>query len=220
MKSTNIKESKIVTIGRNDIPATAQVYAEVFAGLPWQEVSKCNSCGEFGSSQPSERAKCSHCSSGKLSLEAYPDKETQKYIKKELAKMDALGLLAVQMNLSKLIGFGWGYAMDGKQFVKEKYKLAEMQEMINRLLVNMGVFYYVSEVGVVESSQGSGIGKQLTHKLMDHGKHSQGNLVLRTNEDSAMRYIAQKAGMVPVVGLNSGNKDKENEARVIFVSKK
>lgn len=217
-KSLNTVEVKNIT--RQDIPDTAKVYAEVFAGEPWREVSKCNSCGEFGSSQPSEKKRCTHCAKGRLSLPAYPERETQQYVTKELSRMDAVGLLAVQMQLSKLIGFGWGYAMDGRQFAGEKYKLAEMQQLVTDLLVNAGTFYYVSEVGVIESSQGHGIGKQLTHRLMDHGKKSQGTIVLRTNENSSMRYIAEHAGMKPVVGLKSGNTDTENEERVIYIGKK
>ena len=218
-----IKEVLLNPIKPEDIPRTSQIYAEVFAGNPWYEISKCNNCGQFGSNSPEEKTSCSHCESGTLSLPAYPKDSTKKYIFEELSKPDAVGLLAIYLNSAndneQLAGFGWGYRMTDKEFVSEKYSSEEMGETILELLINSSIFYYISEVGVIETLQGQGIGKKLTHRLMDHGQNSQGIILLRTNESSSMRYIAEKFGMIPIVGLDSGIKDAENEERVIFVNK-
>lgn len=207
--------SRIQRIETADIPQVTLMYAEVFAGKPWYEVSRCSTCGEFSSSSPESSTACSKCS-GVCDQEAYPYNETIQYVLHELSKPDAMGLLAVQSGIFRTIeGFGWGYAMSNEE-LQEKYKTEEMHDLIRRLVAQSS-FYYISEVGVLEKYQGRGIGTTLTRKLFDHAEQYP-LVVLRTNENSPMRTIAEKVGMTPVLGLNTGIKDAENESRVLFAA--
>lgn len=209
------------------LPQLAAVYAEVFAGQPWLEVSRCNKCGNFSSSSPDHSSNCSQngCD-GVCDQEAYPLIETTRYIQNELQKPDAIGLYAVQLALmgqaaDVIKGFAWGYGSQPDVLAQQKYHTQEMQKVVADLLVASGFFFYVSEVGVPTVHQGNGLGKRLTNQLIDGGiQKGLSTVVLRTNEDSPMRYIAEKVGMKPVVGLDSGVRDTENEARVLFVGKR
>lgn len=68
--------------------------------------------------------------------------------------------------------------------------------------------------------QGHKIGKGLTNELVCRGKDAYlGQIVLRTNENSPMRYLAEKLGLEPVIGLNNGFLDIENPQRVLFEGK-
>lgn len=196
----------------------AQVYSEVFAGPPWLEVSKCSTCGSFGSSEVAQGKSCS-CG-GSFDVPAYPLVETTEYVRGELARQSALGLwLAVGTKELQAKGFGWGYGTEAKMLARQKYKTDALQSIVRELLVSSGAFFYISEVGVLPSLQGEGWGKALTSALID-GSKQYSNVVLRTSEDSPMRYISEKLGMKPVMGLQSGVRDDENEARVLFVGKR
>lgn len=208
-------KKEIQTIKNNRVPEIAQVYGEVFAGPPWLEVSTCSQCGSFASSLASEKQPC-NCG-GVFVLPAYPIAETSTYIRSELAKQSALAFwLAVGTGRLQAQGFGWGYQSTSQGLAEQKYKTAEMQSTIQDLLLASGAFFYISEVGVLPISQGEGWGKALTSKLVNESRNFPA-VVLRTNEDSPMRYISEKLGMKPIVGLKSGIPDNENEARVLFV---
>ena len=66
------------------IPEVAEVYAKVFAGWPWFEVSKGPECGKFYGPDFEVGAACP-CGCGALQ-EAYPKEETVNYIFKELSR--------------------------------------------------------------------------------------------------------------------------------------
>lgn len=200
------------------VPEIARVYAEVFAGPPWFEVSACSRCGNFSGSSAAEKQLCS-CG-GSFRNTAYPQKETEQYIRKELARQSALGLwLAVGFKDLKALGFGWGYASSNDALASQKYKTDALQQTVRELLANTGAFFYISEVGVLPTLQGEGWGKALTSALIDGSKSFQ-TVVLRTNENSPMRYISERLGMKPIMGLTSGVRDEENEARVLFVGRR
>lgn len=208
------KESTIQTITQKDIPALAKVYADVFAGAPWYEVSRCPSCNQFSVANPSEGAPCT-CG-GTYSLPAYPLLNTQEYISKETSRPGSVAVLSLQRQRDRNInGFGWGYQTTGSELSVAKYSQSEMQAVICDLLSKSGAFFYISEVGVPASNQGKGIGKALTTALIDTDRTSNVT-VLRTSEDSSMRWIAEKLGMTAIIGLKTGIKDAENEKRVLF----
>lgn len=221
MKRTN--ENKIAPILPQDYRAVAKTYTEVFAGPPWYEVSKCTQCGSFSGEEPQAGSTCS-CG-GEYASPAYPVPETTQYVANEVNKPDAIALLIAQIKLvqstSNLVkGFGWGFSMDAGE-LQGKYKTQEMQQVVADLLVNTGIFYYVSEVGVLPEMQGSGYGKRLTGSLVNQAlQEGYSDFVVRTNEDSGMRYILEQMGMQPIIGLETGIKDTENEARVLFVGKR
>lgn len=221
----NLTYEGITYLNKENIGQVPRLYAKVFAGEPWREVSRCSLCGGFSGSNPAEFAACSNpkCS-GTYSLEAYPEGETRDYIKDELSKPNAAGFQEVRESergnrpIEEVYGFAWGYESAARLLAEAKYSGEEMQQILTDLLVKAGPFFYVSEVGVDPDLQLKGKGKGLTKRLATAGE-SLGfkTLVLRTNEDSPMRYISEKLGMKPIIGLDTGIKDKENEARVIFV---
>lgn len=224
-KKGNMKNNyEIQRIAPSNYEAVASTYAEVFAGEPWKEVSKCKKCGGFSAQSPSQAQAC-ECG-GNFSLPAYPLDETTAYVGQELSRPDAAGVFLSQVDLlqnlgSKAFGFGWGFQSSARELVSKKYRTVEMQRIVSELLVSAGFFYYVSEVGVLPSLQGSGYGKSITNTLVTSAEKSgYRDFVVRTNEDSAMRYILEKIGMKPVIGLQTGIKDSENESRVLFVGKK
>lgn len=217
------KNYEIQTIQPKNYREVATTYARVFAGEPWREVSRCSACGEFSGKNPAENALC-QCG-GTFSQEAYPEAETTQYVGQEVTKPAAVGLFLAQVSLlaeatTSAYGFGWGFQMTPQELATKKYRTEEMQKVISEVLVNSGFFYYVSEVGVLPELQGVGFGKKLTAQVVSTAQ-SKGykDFVVRTNEDSAMRYILEKMGMRPVVGLKTGIRDTENPARVLFVGK-
>lgn len=214
------QKNEIIRLPREVIPATAATYAQVFAQEPWKEVSRCGKCGGFSDQQPGTNASC-QCG-GVYDQPAYPQQQTEQYIAAELNRPLAQGYVLAQLRLlDQVQGFGWGYQSDPQSLAEQKYRTPEMRQMVADLLAKSGFFYYVSEVGVVSQTQGQGWGKQLTSRLIETGSQVPlPTAVLRTNENSPMRYIAQSLGMKPVIGLESGNRDQENEARVLFVGRR
>lgn len=219
----SMKEVQIQSITPAEYEPVAKTYAQVFAGEPWREVSRCSQCGEFSSANPGDQEQCA-CG-GEFSIEAYPLEETAEYVGKELSKPDAIGLLVSQLSLMVesirvVNGFSWGFRMN-QQDLQKKYRTDEMRDTVAALLINAGFFYYVSEVGVLPNLQGQGWGKRLTSSLVGQAEQiGYDQFVVRTNEDSAMRYILEKMGMQPILGLQTGIKDAENEKRVLFVAKR
>lgn len=217
------RKYEIQPIATENYSAVARTYAQVFAGEPWREVSRCTNCGNFSQEKPQSGASCA-CG-GAFSEEAYPLVETTNYVGRELVKPDATGLFLTQAALFNQVqqiaqGFGWGFKMSPAE-LSQKYRTEEMQSVVTDLLVRAGFFYYVSEVGVLPEVQGLGFGKRLTNQVVDAGRRKgYDQFVVRTNEDSAMRYILEKMGMQAIVGLQTGVKDTENESRVLFINKR
>ena len=197
----------------------AELYARVFAGKPWYEVSRCNVCGIFSGTPPDLEIICGCDKKGKYSTEAYPLEETREYILEELGHTNSVGLIAVAglaPGDAGVIGFAWGYGWTRLEMSEAKWKSPDMRRLVNDR-VKEDSFFYVSEVGVLEPYQGRKIGRRLTNELAGRGKDThQGKTVLRTNENSPMRYLAEKLGLEPVIGLNNGFIDTENPQRVLF----
>lgn len=203
----------------NDYESVAQTYAQVFAGEPWKEVSKCDACGAFSAAQPTEAVLC-NCG-GIFAQEAYPLADTTAYVEKETTRTGGQSLVVAQLEIlqASVAGFAWGFELDASAFAEQKYRTQEMQQLICDLLVQAGFFYYISEVGVLPTLQGQGFGKKLTQRLVGQAERAgYQQFVVRTNEDSAMRYILESMGMQPILGLQTGIQDTENEARVVFVA--
>ncbi len=192
----------------SDLLLVARLYARVFAGWPWFEVSLGPGCGEFRSEQPGQPCPCG-C--GILSP-AYPEAKTADYIIKEIVKPPAVALLAVSN--SQLAGFAWGFQMTGSQFAQEKYNNASSRPQITQV-VGTQAYFYISEVGIDPLYQGNGVGTRLSISL------AQGNLglplLMRTNQASPMLNIAQnQLQMQPVIASWLDTVDPENPARVIL----
>ena len=216
----------------NEVEAVADLYADVFAGDPWNEVTRC-ACSKFYGAETNvgEPCPCNDC----VLMAAYPRTETVGYIKKELGRTDARGFTIKEGN--ETVGFSWGFPYQSPGvFAFEKYRTQEMREAIAATLYNSGVegrFFYFSECGVKESARGKGYSNALSKSLADSAKWSGLPLVMRTNVESPMTAVAQKFGMTQIMGpipiinrdageIKAGNEtvvglDLENANRVLFM---
>lgn len=190
----------------SDLISVAKLYATVFAGPEWQEVSRCPNCGQFSSSFTG--SKCGNCKN--ILIEAYPEAETADYIVGELSKPLATGLLALENQIP--VAFGWAYALNGLDFSLTKYNNSQSQTQIAQVVQDID-YYYISEVGVNPNFQRRGLGTQITSKLI----RDKSPLLMRTSQNSAMLTIAKRLDFQPIVGLETGILDAENPARVILV---
>lgn len=66
-----------------ELGAMASVYADAFAGMPWNEYTQCNEEGIFFGRETNPGDRCSSCGQAEL-VQAYPESETREYIAKEL----------------------------------------------------------------------------------------------------------------------------------------
>lgn len=216
----------------NEIEAVADLYADVFAGEPWNEVTRC-ACGKFFGAETSigEPCPCTECAL----MAAYPRPETVGYIKKELGRPDARGFTIKEDK--DTVGFSWGFPYQSPGvFAFEKYRTQEMRDAIQATFYDSGIdgkFFYFSECGVKESARGKGYSNALSKSLIDTAKWSGLPLVMRTNVESPMTAVAQKFGMsqilgpIPIINREAGtimagsetigSLDLENADRVLFV---
>src|SRR3972149_7763438 len=92
--------------------AVAAIYAQVFAGEPWNEVSKCPSCGKFSAAKVGESCTNSECLEKPQLVEAYPLPETAAYVRSEVEKPGGiLETLVLQDKWPEIqpVGFASGY---------------------------------------------------------------------------------------------------------------
>ena len=209
-KLTSIKE-EILKPDSDKLGNVAVIYAKVFAGWPWYEVSKGISCGRFYGPELPPGSPCP-CGSENLE-EAYPKDETLKYIAKELSKPLALGII---LSISQEpCGFGWGYKLNGRDFAETKYTLANFQRVIVSI-IGTNDYFYISEVGIVPEFQKNGLGYKVTSTLADQATLYRLPILMRTNNESPMVNVAKKLGMIEIQGPTSGLLDPENPERVVF----
>lgn len=224
--------------------ALAQLYARVFAGEPWNEKSKCPSCGRF--SKESSGVLCPNCSAGIQLVEAYPLLQTADYIKQEVAKpgsvLETLILTDKRPEFSPA-GFAWGYKETIEEFAASKYSPA-MAEKVIRLLTGLDGYttlqdrneiFYFSECGVDIPYRGNGEANRLFELLRFKAQDYTDNprdIVMRTRWDSPMVAVAWKNRMQQVygpllarmpdrtfqqVGRVVNMLDEDNPDRVLFV---
>jgi hypothetical protein len=233
-------QNKILTLSGEEaikdlrlIESIANLYAQVFAGPPWNEFCRCSCCNKFYGQEQSIGLP-SPCCSEPL-IEAYPLAETSDYIRKELAKENALLIYLLNPN-NKIFGFAWGYQSTPQQFAEEKYQTQEMRRTIINLLNSAGLpeelpIYYFSECGVEENNRRKGYANILTKKIIETANTLGLPLLMRTNCQSPMVAVAQKFGMKQFFGpemiyqnsqiITTGRvingMDLENPNRVLFI---
>ncbi len=234
------KETNKIVISNIDptntmlINGMADLYANVFAGPPWNEVTKCVKSNTFYGSDTQAGKPCPDCQAPLM--EAYPKDETTSYILRELGKTNPIGLLAFVNN--ELAGFSWGYQTNVQGLVESKWKTPKMRQTVEDLLSEYGVkdqLFYGSETGVDPQFQGKGIGKQLVRNRLIQVNNSESKfMIVRTNINSSMYGICQNMGqftqiMGPVAETGWFNKkykpsyryintiDSENTDRVLFL---
>lgn len=235
MKSKDILQIKSIDKANIDqIRQLAGLYADVFAGPPWNEVTKCATSSKFYGKDTQAGTPCPDCQNPLL--EAYPKDETVGYILGELGKSNPIGLLAY-VN-SELAGFSWGYETNLENVAQSKWKTPQMQQSVQKLLESYGVkdkLFYGSETGLSPAFQGLGIGKKLIRNRLDKIVRTGENYVLiRTNVNSNMYGICKEIeGFDQILGPVSSKgflsrkwkqeskyingQDLENPNRVLFL---
>lgn len=217
----------------------ARIYAEVFAGPPWSEYTRCSANGRFFglNTVPGKSCATTECSpcTGILDL-VYPEVETANYIEGELSKTNAAAKIITEEG--QILAFAWGFSLESPEaFAEEKYKTVKMQDNIIRLLRECGIsnrFFYFSEFGIAEMCRGRGWSNDLFTELSKEAQKLQLNILMRTNQESPMIAVAEKFGMTQILGpivkpdrlakrflvsdqAVNGCLDQENNSRVLFI---
>jgi len=230
------KEELILKFGaeivgdRQLLESIAELYAQVFAGPPWNEFSRCPGCGRFYDQNNPIGSSSSCC--GQQLVEAYPLEETINYIETELGKPNAVLVYLVNPN-GEIIGFAWGYQTTPQDFVDNKYQTDQMrQKVINSLgLSPQSLIFYFSECGIDPEYRRKGYANKLTRVMVDAAQSSGLPLLMRTNSQSPMVAVTQRFGMQQCFGpeviyqdgkiITTENAvnglDNENLDRVLFL---
>ena len=198
---SRISDSKLETFNpETDLTPVANLYAQVFAGPPWNEYTVCSGCEKFSGLSTNPGEDCTSC--GKMLTLAYPVEKTKNYIIKDANRDDAVGFI-MKIN-SELAGFVWGYSYDSvDDFVNEKYKTSDMKSGIRELLANNGIvnkFFYFSEIGVREDQRGKGFSNFLSGLLLKEAREKNLPVIMRTNWQSPMIVVANNFGMIQIMG--------------------
>ncbi|MEK7499890.1 MAG: hypothetical protein AAB649_04775 [Patescibacteria group bacterium] len=188
---------------RRDI---AVLYAQVFADEPWNERTRCVSCGTFST----EQGMCSAC--GNRLVPAYPMKDMMEYFRSELGKNNSVLAYAAEEN-DLPVAFAWGFPLSVEQFVDMKYKTEYMRNVLRSLLIPVvgDSFFYFSECGVRPDQRKKGLASMLTNQMLNSAQSYGLPMIMRTNDRSPMVKIAQRVGMDKLP-----YDDVENLQRVIF----
>jgi predicted GNAT family acetyltransferase len=213
----SIAEHLVVVNPDSDLTPVARLYADVFAGPPWGEYTKCPECNTFYGLRTKVGDLCSNKCRTPLTL-AYPLDETVKYIAEELSKPKSKGLLIGEG--SEVKAFAWGYAFNSaEQFIQEKYHTEETAKRVRQSLCAMDILeelFYVSEVGVHSVYRGNGWSNILTGQLVAVADDNGIPVVMRTNHVSPMVRVGRKNGMEIIMGHGTDLPDSENPERVLL----
>lgn len=187
-------------VPEKDLTSAAQLYAEVFAGPPWNEHTRCPNCSNFFGLESKPGLSCGNC--GKELTLAYPTNETEQYILDQINRKDALAF--VMKKQGDLIGFVWGFLYElPYDFTKEKYRTPRMQNGIKSLLEEnkiVDTFFYFSECGVKTDQRGNKFSNILSEILLNDARRIKLPVVLRTNCASPMVAVAKRFGMTQIMG--------------------
>lgn len=191
----------------------ARLYADAFAGLPWNEYKVCQN-GHFFGRQQSELINCTNCSQP-LKI-AYPEEETADYITKEVTRSEG-ALITFEDENGDVFAAGWGYACTTEE-LEAKYKSSEMKEkVVGRLKKSAEKaqrVFYLSEVMVDSAVRKRGIATKITGSFCEKAQSLNLNLVMRTRGDSPMAQIANNMQMSQIISLGE---DTDNPNRVLFI---
>lgn len=224
-----------ITLNARQLPEVAGVYARVFAGPEWGEVSRCNTTGRFFPTEVGLPCPCCNVNTA----EAYPLNETVEYIKQELSRPHARAWIV--RDGEKIVGFSWGFSYESPAaFAEEKYKTQKTQQQVASLLESNGVngeFYYLSESGVLPDPvyRGQGLGNKFHELRLEVADDLGMPAVQRTSANSNMiavsrKYMRQIGGpmtesirtaegrrIVPMYVIANDEVDVENPNRALFV---
>src|SRR5260221_12034160 len=116
-----------------DVEQVAKLFADAFAGPPWNEYTKCGDCSQFTGKDTHAGDKCPHCESGFLSV-AYPLEVTVEMVRGASEKPNATMYVAKQDEA--VIGFTWGYSYPTiKDYFDDKsHYSSEVREQVRDVL--------------------------------------------------------------------------------------
>lgn len=192
----------------------AGLYANAFAGDPWNEYKVCQNGHYFGQKQ-SALTICANTSCGQPLKIAYPEDETVAYITKELTRQNGT-LITCEDKNGKVLAAGWGYVCTAEE-LQAKYSSPEMrQKVIEKIKTAKKVerVFYLSEMMVDEAVRNRGMAKTITKRLYGTAQSLDLNLVMRTRRDSPMVKIAEKMQMSQLIKVGE---DTDNPDRVLFI---
>lgn len=199
--------------GQVKLGKIARLYANAFAGSPWNEYQVCPS-GHFFGLKDRELTSCTNCSQPLKS--AYPERETATYIFGELSKRNGT-LITFENENGKVVGGGWGYNCTIEELAS-KYKTPEMRELValrmNKTAGKVDSVFYLSEIMVDTAVRNQGLATKITKSLFERAGSLKLNLVMRTRYDSPMVRIADKQQMTRVI---DPSEDTENPNRVLYI---
>jgi len=194
-------------LGCARLGALAALYANVFAGDPWNEYTACSVDNTFfgRTTQPGDSCPQPDCN-GILAL-AYPQEKTADYIAAELTRPDAvLWLLRDAEKDGKEVGFSWGFSYaNPEDFAQDKYKTPAMQasvrELLRRLNLGAGGLWYLSESGIEDSPnyRGQGLSKLFHERRLEVARSLGLDAIQRTNSAGNM-YRTSRRTMTQIMG--------------------
>lgn len=213
-----------------DAEELAAVYAKVFAGDPWNEVTRCPIVpGQFFGAETQPGQLCPSC----LKLEtpravpleeAYPKDELIPYFAEETSRDGAFALVGRPNegpNRGRIVAFTWMYNYpDARTFVLDKYKIPQgdipglrFQVRLIRLLQNSGVngkFGYFSESGILPEYRGNGLSNEFWERRVEITQAQGIPAIQRTRWDSPMIVVARKFNFEQLLGPRSNRVIKPN----------
>ena len=188
--------NKEVIQNTTDFMGIARCYSLVFRDKPWEESFKDNSGNYYSSNYDLTWRQNGF-------TRAYPLKETSQYIEKEVNRPG--GILLVNLKARRVIAFGWGYLVPTVDtLISEKWKDARPQDK-ETLFQNISAnttsrpFWYLSEVGVLNSNRNKGIASEIVTQMIANVPSDQ-DIVMRTNASSPMTIIAKKFEFDQILG--------------------
>lgn len=209
----------------NELARIATAYARVFAGDPWNEVSRCQE--RFWPDPVGSQ--CDTC--GEMRTEAYPLAEQIEVIAKEMQRPDAACFVLEDEQRDEIVGFSWGFAYENADaFIEDKYAGAgsEYEQLRNAVRRSLGryaigeqPFYYLSETGIVDSTcyRNRGISREFVRLRCEVADNLGLDIVQRTSSESYMYQTMQGAGFAQIMGANISEPDVVNPERVLFAKK-
>jgi len=176
----------------------AQLYAEVFGGYPWFEVSTCADCGQFFGPESSVVNPCTNCG-GSLSA-AYPEERVKEQISDLLERPGAALYLVESGN--KIRGFAWGFMREVSELISTKFGDEDKKEFAPAIkqALSTNTVFYINEVGLDDKLRGKGMGKMLMTKLLDEANLLNLPVALSTRVDTVLTPICLRLGFKQIFG--------------------
>ena len=218
---TNITIEQLNPGQRPDYSSLAEVYAQVFSGYQWYEVTRCPTKGPVSGQDKELGQLCTCCEDAPQVLTvAYPREETATYIEEELSLPGTIGMLGILngpggMGYRDIIAFSWAICTSPEDLAIRKWRTSEARAKISEALAPYsqdGQLLFGSEVGVLPGYQSEGIGTRLMQARLSAVEQAGLNLAGRTLAGSPMSKIYTRLGFRQLDCL-----DLDNPNRTLFI---